>query len=356
MRREPREAGRRPGRRRRRPGCARPRRVPRRPRASAGRRRRAPPHGARPLRRTRLRGAVAPGWRRPRGRPPRRRRSLRRRLLGAERRDPVHRQRAPGGPESDHAAQRGRDADGARGVGAQGCGHRARGHGGGRPPEDPPARCPGAAGLSTPGVVTPHAISCVVALPRQAAPSSASRCHEPADRSGQRQRPPAVPLRVGTPATSMMSLTSSGMPARGPAPPAGRVMARWLKGLSSTAASRRTADQDSESWACVPAAVPPAAAAAPTGSSGHPPSPPGLLGRAADGVEGQHQPAPVDLARVLLRGVGRHERPLALTHAGRSPVGAARLGRPCPLRCAGAPRRRARAWGTCRRPALYDSA
>jgi hypothetical protein len=86
------------------------------------------------------------------------------------------------------------------------------------PPLEQPGMRLGSCGLRLCGVQTPSANSCVAALPSSTAPPRRSLRTAAASSSGTTSYA-ADPARVGTPATSMMSFTVTGMPCSGPRRP-----------------------------------------------------------------------------------------------------------------------------------------
>ncbi len=105
------------------------------------------------------------------------------------------------------------------------------------PPLEPPAMRDASQGFAVRPkcgltVVMPQANSWVLVLPTTSAPAARSAATAGASRSGSRRKNDE-PARVGSPATSIMSLTPSARPCSGPRAPAGRA--------SSRAASRSTA-------------------------------------------------------------------------------------------------------------------
>ena len=88
------------------------------------------------------------------------------------------------------------------------------------PPLEPPGIRSGAAGLTTApkasfAEVAPNASSCMFALPRITAPAARRRSVTSASSVGVRSAKSREPTVVGTPATSMLSLSTIGMPSSG---------------------------------------------------------------------------------------------------------------------------------------------
>ncbi len=84
------------------------------------------------------------------------------------------------------------------------------------PPDEPPVIRSGARGLRQAGVTIPQASSCVRAVPSTTAPAERHRATTVASRSGRWWPRPGVPSPIATPATSITSLTTTGMPCSGP--------------------------------------------------------------------------------------------------------------------------------------------
>jgi hypothetical protein len=96
------------------------------------------------------------------------------------------------------------------------------------PPLDPPALNAGSTGFLTAPYaalfdVTPNASSCMLVLPTTTAPASRSTLTMPASISGTYSASNGLPAVVGSPATSMLSLTANGTPPRSPATASGGV-------------------------------------------------------------------------------------------------------------------------------------
>ena len=92
------------------------------------------------------------------------------------------------------------------------------------PPLDPPGLRVGSYGLRVcpPAeltVVMPYASSCMFALPMMTAPAAFSRATWKASSGGYHPASAIAPAVVGRPATSKLSLTTTGMPCSGPRGP-----------------------------------------------------------------------------------------------------------------------------------------